>query len=63
VVLGKCDRPSLPAEYNNTIRYVDPWEKRCDFVLIIVTGATLLDNLSGQLHFITFNIALFYKML
>jgi len=31
--------------------------------LIIVTGATLLDNLSGQLHFITFNIALFYKML
>ena len=40
MVLGKCDRPSLPAEYNNTIRYVDPWEKRCDFVLIIVTGAT-----------------------
>jgi len=28
-------------------------------MLIIVTGATLLDNLSCQLHFITFNIALF----
>jgi hypothetical protein len=32
-------------------------------VLIIVTGATLMKNLSGQLHFIASNIALFYQNL
>lgn len=47
VLLGKCDGHSLPAGYNNTKICVDPWGKHCAVVVIIVTRAPLLNNLTG----------------
>ena len=38
------------------------WGESYAFVLIIVTGASLLKNLSDQLHFITLKVELYYKM-